>query len=168
MQQQLVLSALVQNHYGVLLRVAGLFSRRGYNIISLTVSETEDMQYSRMTIVASADPSTFRQMEKQLLKLEDVIKVVRLEPEEASTSELLLVKLVALPAERAQLLKTATQYGARVMDVGDKTMTVELTGIPSRLDHFIENIRQFGIVELARTGLTALERGDNSIWQIEG
>ena len=98
--EKLSLSALVANHAGVLLRVVGLFSRRGYNIQSLTVSETEDPRFSRMTIVSEAAPVTFRQMEKQLLKLEDVVKVIRLEEDHLIASELALVKVRSLNKDR--------------------------------------------------------------------
>lgn len=163
MTEKLVLSALVDNHSGVLLRVAGLFARRGYNIASLTVCETEDPRFSRMTIVAQAEPFTFRQIEKQLLKVEDVWKVVRLDEENASSSELLLVKVKTVNGDRAEVLQIVLAFGARVMDIGDNTITIELTGQSQKLDRFVEALQEHGICELARTGITALERGDDTI-----
>ncbi|MCC8022205.1 MAG: acetolactate synthase small subunit [Clostridiales bacterium] len=160
MTEQLILSALVDNHSGVLQRVAGLFSRRGFNITSLTVCETEDHNYSRMTIVSQAEPETFRQIEKQLLKLEDVRKVVRLDSDNAISSELVLVKVSALNKDRPAVLDVVARFGARVKDIGHTTMTLELTGLSYRLDKFISRVEPFGILEMARTGFTALERGD--------
>lgn len=163
MTKQLILSALVYNHSGVLQRVAGLFSRRGYNITSLTVCETEDPQLSRMTIVSQSEPETFRQIEKQLLKLEDVFKVVRLDPQTSVSSELAIVKVSALNKDRPSVLADVESFGARVKDIGHTTMTLELTGITARIDEFITSMEKFGIVEMARTGFTALGRGDTSI-----
>lgn len=163
MTEQLILSALVDNHYGVLQRVAGLFSRRGFNITSLTVCETEDPRYSRMTIVSQSEPETFRQIEKQLLKLEDVCKVVRLDGENSISSELVLIKVAALNKDRPAVLEMVSKYGAKVKDIGHTTMTLELTGITSRIDKFIARMEGFGMIEMARTGFTALGRGDACI-----
>lgn len=163
MTEQLILSALVDNHYGVLQRVAGLFSRRGFNITSLTVCETEDSRFSRMTIVSQSEPETFPQIEKQLYKLEDVRKVVRLDNKNALSSELVLLKVSALNKDRPAVLEMVGKYGAKVKDIGHTTMTLELTGITSRIDKFIARMEGFGILEMARTGFTALERGDACI-----
>lgn len=161
--EKLSLSALVNNHAGVLLRVVGLFSRRGYNIQSLTVSETEDPRFSRMTIVSEAAPVTFRQMEKQLLKLEDVVKVIRLEENHLIASELALVKVRALNKDRPAVLRTISKHGARVKDIGHRTITAELTGATDRIDSFIVDMGIHGIVEMSRSGMTALESGDEGI-----
>lgn len=163
MTEQLILSALVYNHSGVLQRVAGLFSRRGFNITSLTVCETEDPEFSRMTIVSQSDPEDFRQIEKQLLKIEDVYKVVCLESETSISSELVLVKVSALNKDRPAVLEVVDKFGAKIKDIGHTTITTELTGISSRIDKFIIRMEDFGIVEMARTGFTALNRGDNGI-----
>lgn len=163
MTEQLILSALVFNHSGVLQRVAGLFSRRGFNITSLAVCETEDPEFSRMTIVSQSDPEDFRQIEKQLLKIEDVYKVVRLESKTSISSELVLVKVSALNKDRPAVLEVVDKFGAKIKDIGHTTITVELTGISSRIDKFIVRMEDFGIVEMARTGFTALNRGDNGI-----
>ena len=136
MTQKLTVSALVRNRSGVLLRVAGLFARRGYNIRSLTVSE---------------------------LKLEDVIKVAHLEEGKLVSSELLLIKVHCLNKDRPQVLKTVIAYGARVKDIGHTMLTAELTGEPERIDAFIADMSVHGIAELSRSGITALESGDTVI-----
>lgn len=164
MQERLELSALVKNHAGVLLRVCGLFARRGFNIQSLNVSETETPELSRMTIVSHVEPSQFRQVEQQLLKLEDVVSVVRLEEEKTVSSELLLVKIRCVNKERPSVLKTITAYGARVKDIGHLTLMAELTGESSIIDRFIADITShYTIAELSRSGMTALESGDKNI-----
>ena len=158
MTQKLTVSALVRNRSGVLLRVAGLFARRGYNIRSLTVSETEHPEFSRMTVV-----SEVKQVEAQLLKLEDVIKVAHLEEGKLVSSELLLIKVHCLNKDRPQVLKTVIAYGARVKDIGHTMLTAELTGEPERIDAFIADMSVHGIAELSRSGITALESGDTVI-----
>ncbi|MEZ3420980.1 MAG: acetolactate synthase small subunit [Eubacterium sp.] len=163
-EEKLVLSVLVDNVYGVLQRVASLFSRRGYNISSLTVSETEDPLFSRMTIETYTEPENFRQIKAQLLKLEIVKKVAALTDEKSVSSELLLIKVKAAGIEtKNQLLSYNVRYGARVLDVSKTTVTLEFTGAGSAIDMFIAELEQnFGIVELARTGVTSLERGEGS------
>ncbi len=165
MKEQLVLSVLVNNESGVLQRVASLFSRRGYNISSLTVSETEDPLFSRMTIKTYTDPENFRQIKAQLLKLEIVKKVTALTDENSVNSELLLVKAKASGVEEKNaLLALNMRYGARVIDISMTTITLEFTGSGEVIDKFINRIETecFGIVELARTGITSLERGEGS------
>ena len=163
-EEKLVLSVLVDNVSGVLQRVAGLFSRRGYNISSLTVSETEDPAFSRMTIESYTEPENFRQIKAQLLKLEIVKKVAELTDDKSVSSELLLIKVSAAGVEKKNaLLALNMLYGARVLDVSMTTMTLEFTGTGATIDMFVEEIESdFGIVELARTGITSLERGEGS------
>lgn len=164
MKEKLVLSVLVDNESGVLQRVASLFSRRNYNISSLTVSETEDPNFSRMTIETNTEPENFRQIKRQLLKLEIVKKVAELDEDNSVSSELLLVKVNAkgIPQKNA-LLAFNIKYGARVLDVSLETITLEFTGAGETIDEFIEYIEEnFGIVELARTGVTSLQRGEGS------
>ena len=163
MTQKLTVSALVRNRSGVLLRVAGLFARRGYNIRSLTVSETEHPEFSRMTVVSEVEPEQVRQVEAQLLKLEDVIKVAHLEEGKLVSSELLLIKVHCHTKDRTQVLKTVIAYGARVKDIGHTMLTAELTGEPERIDAFIADMSVHGIAELSRSGITALESGDTVI-----
>jgi acetolactate synthase-1/3 small subunit len=160
MKEKLVLSVLVDNESGVLQRVASLFSRRAYNISSLTVSETEDPNFSRMTIETNTEPENFRQIKRQLLKLEIVEKVSELTPDNSVSSELLLVKVHAQGiSEKNALLAFNAGYGARVLDISAETVTLE----GEMLDAFIQQLEQrFSIVELARTGVTSLERGAGS------
>lgn len=164
MKEKLILSVLVDNESGVLQRVASLFSRRNYNISSLTVSETEDPNFSRMTIETNTEPENFRQIKAQLKKLEIVKKVAELTDETSVSSELLLVKVKAkgIPQKNA-LLAFNMRYGARVLDMSLETITLEFTGAGETIDRFIEYLEShFGIVELARTGITSLARGEES------
>lgn len=161
--QRIYLSALVYNRSGVLLRLASLFARRGYNVISLTVAETENPIHSRVTIVADVEPIKFLQVERQLAKLEDVIKVIRLHENHFVSSELLLIKVHATNSKRTSVLKTVNAFGAKVKDIGHTSITAELTGLPSHIDKFIEKMIKHGVIELSRSGLTALESGDISI-----
>ncbi len=163
MTEKLALSALVRNRAGVLQRVVGLLARRGYNIQSLTVCDTENDDFSRMTIVAQVEPSQFNQVEQQILKLEDVMSIVRLTEENVISSELLLIKVHCVNKDRAKVLKTIGAYGARVKDIGHITITAELTGESARIDEFISAMSAHGIVELSRSGMTALESGDKAI-----
>ncbi len=160
-EEKLVLSVLVDNVSGVLQRVASLFSRRGYNISSLTVSETEDSLFSRMTIETYTEPENFRQIKAQLSKLEIVKKVAVLNAENSVSSELLLIKVRAKGIEN-NLLEVNRRYGARVVDVTLESFTFELTGRVENVDNFIKEVSAFGIIEMARTGATALERGADS------
>jgi acetolactate synthase-1/3 small subunit len=163
-EEKLILSVLVDNVSGVLQRVASLFSRRGYNISSLTVSETEDPAFSRMTIETYTEPENVRQIKQQLLKLEIVKKVAELDDYNSVSSELLLIKVKAAGVEQKNaLLNFNTRYGARVLDVSMTTITLEYTGTCESIDMFINDLVQdFGIVELARTGVTSLKRGEGS------
>lgn len=164
MKEKLVVSVLVDNESGVLQRVASLFSRRNYNISSLTVSETEDEKFSRMTIETYTEPENFRQIKRQLAKLEIVKKVTELTEENSVSSELLLVKVKAqgIP-QKNELLAFNMRYGARVVDVSLTTITLEFTGAGETIDRFVNYLEEhFGIVELARTGITSLQRGEGS------
>ena len=164
MKEKLILSVLVDNESGVLQRVASLFSRRNYNISSLTVSETEDPNFSRMTIETNTEPENFRQIKAQLKKLEIVKKVAELTDETSVSSEVLLVKVKAkgIPQKNA-LLAFNMRYGARVLDMSLETITLEFTGTGETIDRFVDYLENhFGIVELARTGITSLARGEES------
>lgn len=164
MKEKLVLSVLVDNESGVLQRIASLFSRRNYNISSLTVSETEDENFSRMTIETYTEPENFRQIKRQIAKLEIVKKVAELTEENSVSSELLLVKVHAKGIEQKnELLAFNMRYGARVVDISLTTITLEFTGAGENIDSFVEYLDEhFGIVELARTGITSLVRGEGS------
>jgi acetolactate synthase-1/3 small subunit len=154
-----VLSALVQNNAGVLSRVSGLFSRRGFNIDSLTVGETSDAKLSRMTIVAQGDEARLEQIEKQLAKLIEVVAVHRLDPDRSVFREIALVKVKASSDTRASIIQIADVFRARVVDVAAESLIVEVTGDQAKVDGLIELLVPYGILELARTGIAALSRG---------
>ncbi len=160
--QQYTIGALVANKSGVLTRVAALFARRGYNIESLCVCKTEDASLSRMTIVLNGDEYILGQMIKQMEKLYDVRKIVRVETE-AVCRELLLVKVKTDAATRSQVFEISQIFRANVVDVSPETAVLELTGKPVKLDGFINMLMPYGIVELARTGVTAIARGNSCI-----
>ena len=157
-----IISVLTVDHEGVLMRVTSLFSRRGFNIESLIACHTQDPAFARWTVVVTGDEATFTQFTRQLLKLEDVIKVEQLEPEKCIQTELLLVK-IATGGQPAQALKLVQAHGGRVLDIGKTTITVEFTGQSDMVDRVVEQMETLGIVEMARTGMTALERGDTTI-----
>ena len=157
--ERYILSALVQNHAGVLSRVSGLFSRRGYNIDSLTVGETVDPGISRMTIVVRGDEAILEQIQKQLEKLIEVASVKRLDPNLSVLREIALIKVAASPESRPDIIQIANIFRARIIDVAADSLIVETTGAQNKVDGLIELLKPFGILELARTGLSALERG---------
>ncbi len=153
-----ILTVHVENKAGVLSRVAGLFSRRGFNIVSLAVSPTEDERFSRMTIVVDADSSPVEQIVKQLNKLIPVIKITELAPDQGVERELLLVTVRAGAEARAHVTDLTAIFEAKIVDVGYEAMTIMVAGEPDRLDAFSDLVRPFGIVELQRTGRIALPR----------
>jgi acetolactate synthase-1/3 small subunit len=159
----MVLSILVENTAGVLSRVAGLFSRRGYNIDSLTVGETQDPAISRMTILAHGDDQILDQIRKQLLKLEDVIEIKELAPGESVTRELILVKVAASEKDRQAIISIADIFRAKIVDVALESLMIELTGNQNKIDAFIKLLGQYTIKELVRTGITGLARGSGDI-----
>lgn len=154
-----IISVLVENHSGVLSRVAGLFSRRGYNIDSLSVGETENPEISRMTIVFNGDEYIFEQVQKQLYKLIEVIKITELKPSQSVCRELMLIKVNASSKQRPSILEAVNIFRARVVDISDETLTVELTGDSDKLAGFIEVVKEYGILELVRTGASGIQRG---------
>ena len=155
--QHHILSVLVENKFGVLSRVAGLFSRRGYNIFSLAVSPTEDERFSRMTIVVDAE-SPLEQVTKQLNKLIPVIKITELALEDAVERELVLVTVEASAELRSQVTELSAIFEAKILDVGHDALTLMLAGSPDQLDAFTDLLRPYGIVELQRTGRIALPK----------
>ena len=163
MEQRHVLSVLVKNSSGVLSRVSGLFSRRGYNIDSLTVGRTEDEKISRMTIAIVGDNDTLEQVKKQLDKLEDVIKVIDLKSGNSVYRELVLIKVKADAEKRAAINEIVTIFRSKIIDVSVDTLTIELTGDESKISALIKLMEEYGVQELVRTGVTALERGDKTI-----
>jgi acetolactate synthase-1/3 small subunit len=157
-----ILSVLVENKSGVLARVAGLFSRRGYNIESLAVAPTDDPRFSRITIVVDAESAPVEQITKQLFKLISVIKISELAPAEAVERELMLAAVKADPSSRSQVIELVQVFEGKIVDVGSDTLTLMLAGTPAKLDDFEDLIRPFGIVELQRTGRVALPKLDRS------
>lgn len=155
-----VLSILVENTSGVLSRVSGLFSRRGYNISSLTVAETENPKLSRMTVVAEGDEQILVQIKNQLLKLEDVIEITELKSRESVCRELMLIKVSANNEQRTSLSTIADIFHAKVVDVSNDSIMMELTGNQDKLDSFIKMLCDYEIIEMVRTGVTGLMRAD--------
>jgi len=153
------LSVLVENKAGVLMRVASLFARRGFNIDSLAVGVTEDPTLSRMTIVVSAEDTPLEQVTKQLHKLINVIKVQDLDPKEMTDRELVLYKVNAPAERRHEIIEIANVFRAKVVDVGKQSLTIEATGTGDKLLAMEDLLRAYGIKELARTGKIALARG---------
>ena len=159
-----VIAALVENKPGVLHGVSNMFRRRNFNIESISVGKAETKGLSRMTIAVKGDDKTIEQVVKQMNKLIDVIKVTSLEPESIVTRELALVK-VSVPdtKTRSDIINCTEVFRGRVVDVSPETLTIEITGTPDKIDAFLNLMKTYGIMELARTGLTALTRGTKSI-----
>ena len=155
-----ILSILLENEAGALSRVAGLFSARGYNIESLTVAPTEDATLSRMTIVTSGSDEVIEQITKQVNKLIDVVKVFDLNDGRHIERELMLIKLRAEGKDREEIKRTADIFRGRIIDVTEKTYTIELTGTGEKLDAFLEAINRELIIETVRTGACGVGRGE--------
>lgn len=158
-----IMSVLVENKAGVLSRTAGLFARRGFNIESLAVGETEDPTVSRMTIVVEGDERTIEQVEKQLNKQIDVIKFKLLETDAATRRELILIKTNATQQNRGEVIDIATIMNAKIVDLSRATLTVEMCDRPERVDLLIDMLTPYGIAEIARTGMIALQKGADAI-----
>jgi acetolactate synthase-1/3 small subunit len=157
------LSVLVENKPGVLARVAGLFSRRGFNIESLAVGPTDHAEVSRMTIVVAVEDLPLEQVTKQLNKLVNVIKIVELDPAQSVQRELLLVKVRADLSVRSAVLETVQLFRARVVDVSPESVTVEATGTVDKLEALVRMLEPFGVRELVQSGMVAVGRGPRSI-----
>ena len=157
------LSVLVENVPGVLARVAGLFSRRGFNIESLAVGPTENPEVSRMTIVVAVEELPLEQVTKQLNKLVNVIKIVELEPAASVQRELLLVKVRADATVRSQVLETVQLFRAKVVDVSPEALTIEATGTDDKLSALLRMLEPYGVREIVQSGMVAVGRGPRSI-----
>jgi acetolactate synthase-1/3 small subunit len=153
-----ILSVTVENRAGVLARVAGLFSRRGYNIYSLAVAPTDDERFSRITVVVDVESTPLEQITKQLFKLINVVKISELDPAEAIERELVLATVRADPRSRGEVIELVQVFEGRIVDVGYDQLTVMLAGAPSKLDDFEDLMRSYAIVELQRTGRVALPK----------
>ncbi len=154
-----VFSALVENRPGVLSRVTGLFTRRGYNIDSLTVAETENSKHSRMTIALHSDENTAMQIKHQLEKLIDVIEIRELTQGFSVTREYVLIKVAASMENRMSIISLTNIVRANIVDVSPENMIIELTGDSTKTEAFIEIVRPFGILQAVRSGISGLERG---------
>lgn len=157
--RQAVLSILVDDSAGVLSRVSGLFSRRGYNIESITAGPTQTPKISRLTVAVTGDDNVLEQIRKQLLKLVDVREVVELPSDASVCKELILVKVQAGEKDRQALIAIAEIFRAKIVDVSKRSMIIELTGNQNKLNAFTELLEGFTILEIARTGFTGLARG---------
>ncbi len=158
MSDKHTISCLVENHFGVLARISGLISARGFNIDSLTVSTTEDPTISRMTIVVDADAVKLEQVQNQLKRLIDVIEVQELKEGAFLDRELLLARVKATAQTKSDIERLAKQFGAKLADTNDHSMVIEATGDTKALDQLVEQLRSHGITQLVRTGRVALEK----------
>lgn len=154
-----IISVLVENKVGVLSRITGLFSGRGFNIESLAVGETEDMAISRMTIVVSGDESILEQVRKQLGKIIDTIKVTDFTGADYVERDLMLIKVSAIPGKRNEIIELIDVFRGKIIDVGQKDMIVEISGPEDRLEAVLNLLRPYGIKEVTRTGRIAMNRG---------
>ena len=164
---QRVFSLLVDNTSGVLSRISGLFSRRGYSIDSITAGVTADPRFTRITIVTSGDELILSQIEKQVRKLEDVIEIKVLKPEESVYRELIMIKVRANASERSEIISVADIFRAKIVDVENDSLIIELTGNQSKLEAFLNLLDGYEILELARTGITGLLRGSKDVTYID-
>ena len=162
-----VYSLLVDNNPGVLSRIAGLFSRRGYSIDSITAGMTADPRFTRITVVASGDERILSQIEKQVRKLEDVIEIKLLKDGESVYRELIMVKLRANAAQRGEIISVADIFRAKIVDVEEESLMIELTGNQSKLEACLNIIKDYEFLELARTGITGLSRGSKDVTYID-
>lgn len=158
-----IFSLLVHNNTGLLSRVAGLFSRRGYSIDSITAGTTMDERFTRLTVVASGDEQILSQIEKQLMKLEDVVDIKILADGESVCRELIMVKISADATQRADVASLAEIFRAKIVDVDHESLMLEMTGNASKIQAFLKLIESYEILELARTGLTGLSRGNKDV-----
>lgn len=154
-----ILSVIVENHAGVLSRVSGLFSRRGYNIDSLTVCETSNPGQSRMTIAVRGDEYILDQIQKQLSKLVEVISIEHCKSSETCVREMVLIKVKAAGSDRAVIIETCNIFRAHIVDVASESVIVEATGSEDKISSLIRLLQPYGILELARSGVTAMGRG---------
>ena len=157
--RRVVFSILVDNTSGVLSQISGLFTRRGYNIDSLTVGTTADPRFSRITVVSSGEESILEQIEKQLNKLVDVLDIKRLEPDTSICRELALIKVKALSEDKQMIFAIANMFQARIVDVSIGSLIIEVIGKQSKIDALLGLLEGYEILELARTGITGLSRG---------
>ena len=157
------IAVYVENKFGVLTRVTSMFTRRGFNIDSLTVGETEHKEYSRITITMSGDGYAREQLINQLRKLFNVIKVEYLDPEHSISRELMLIKVRNRPETVQSILAAATVFRSSIIDFSNDALCIETTGEPTKIDAFIETMKPYGIIEMCRTGVVAMGRGNRNL-----
>jgi acetolactate synthase-1/3 small subunit len=168
MNEKFIVGILVSNHFGVLNRVAGLYAKRGYNIDSLAVGETENPAYSRMTIVSTGDEYMKNQVLQQLNKLHDVKMVVLLDKDSAVSIEHMLIKLKLGNEGKAAISELINSYGGNVMDFGDEFITAEISGSSEKIERFITETQSIGILEVCRSGLISMTQGMDNLFNIKG
>lgn len=161
--QRKVFQIIVNNTSGVLSRISGLFARRGYNVESITAGTTTDANITRITIVATGDAEVLEQIEKQLAKLEDILTIKELKPDESVYRELILIKVKVAPQERQSVMSVADIFRAKIIDVAPESLIIELTGNQQKIDAFISLLDGYEILEQARTGIAGLGRGTDHI-----
>jgi acetolactate synthase-1/3 small subunit len=166
MNERFTVGLIVENHYGVLNRIAGLYGKRGYNIDSLAVGVTEDPRYSRMTIVSTGDEYIRSQVVKQLNKLHDVKRAVLLENRESVSVEHLLIKLKTNGDGNFEIAALVNDYGGKIRDLGNHFLIADLTGSPENINEFIEKCVPFGILELCRSGSLTLSKGAENVLSV--
>lgn len=167
MLERHVLSILVRNQSGVLSRIAGLFSRRGYNIDSLTVGVTEDPTLSRMTIVVHTDKDTVIQIKNQVNKLIDVVKIVELAPGSSVLREIVMIKVSVDEAKRAEIIGIVEIFRGNIVDVANHSLVIQVTGDEDKVEALVAMLEPYGIKEIVRTGLTALCRGEGELKKVK-
>lgn len=155
-----IISAIVENKPGVLAHIAGLFAGRGFNIDSLAVGETEDTTRSRMTVVVRGDDAVLEQVRKQLSKIVDVIKVSDFASEDIVERDLMLIKIAVRPEKRGEVFEVASVFRGKIVDIGAKHLTIEISGPEKKIEAFIDLLKPYGIKELVRTGRIAMGRGE--------
>ncbi len=163
-KDKIIIAIYVDNHYGVLSRVTAMFTRRGFNIDSLTVGETESPEYSRITITLSAAKNDKDQVVSQLRKLYNVKKVIVLSQNDSIKRELLLIKVRNTEKSHADIVEATNIFRTKIIDFTDEAISIEATGDSQKIDAFIEYMKKFEIIEMCRTGLVALDRGGTNIW----
>ena len=161
--KQYIIAILVANQFGVLTRVSGLFSRRGFNIDSLTVGETESPEFSRITVALRGDKASKEQIIKQLSKLHDVKEIKEMKPEETVVRELLLIKVKSDDSSRNKIIDAVSVFRSKIVDYTTDSVCIEITGESSKINAFIDLLKPFGIIEMCRTGVVVLQRGINCL-----
>ena len=159
-KQHVIISILVSNHFGVLMRISSLFTRRGYNIDSLTVGETSDPKFSRMTITTTVDEDTKEQIVNQLAKIFDVKKIKVMDMDSTIEKELMLIKISITNDTRTEIMNAINLYMGKIVDLTPESITIEITAEQSKLNDFVKYLEPYGILELCRTGITAIGRGN--------